>query len=1106
MGGQNNLPDIFSDYVPGDHREDPDLEIALVLQDGQPGDAHILKLLIEQYADEVFRLVRAFASGEGGDAPHSEICIMVEKVFVTACLEVDRFWGKSSVRNWLFTITAEQLMNKARGWGNKSPVQTPVWRSWEDLFAPQTLEDEEEAFYLAEIANLPERQRLAVLLRFAQGLSLADTAEILGDRPERLAAKFASLMESILHRRTGSPTIGRHGRIRRLIEIALGEFAPWPSPPAEFMGIGQSDATIREVNSHKDDNSTPERSAARLESHLSECEDCRIYCGERRRLGKWLAETLQKRWPETTFSPNQLQELAAAAGLLIGHLPGRKVLPIRQAIWVTGFFALSIVLFFLFNKIDLEPLPPPEQAIVSQPNIPTPLAAAAGMETIVESAFSDGVTPRFRRFAEVVMLANLDGIVTSLVYSPGTRLMAAGTQDGAIQLLSIDGNLVTRINTATKSTITSLAFSPGGEWLAAGAANGEVIVWRQGWEDGRFYKFSRHPRTILQVRFLDADGKLLVASDQAMWIWHRMDKNYVRVGFHTYTTGFIRGMTVTRDGQLAILATKDGTIWLQEIVSGEVVLRLAGQQAEPSHLALSGDGSLLAVGGNSGLIEVWQLAGGAEVEGPGKSSPSVTGHKTLEVDFPVAGMSFSPDGSRLVLSSMEDGGLRFIDLQSGAITGLPYPKKGADRWLTGVFTQIGGSVAAVSRQSSIYLWQEVDNVIKPIFFNPLQGDDLPSAFVKGGTPESRLLVFPHRNWDPPDTLYQAADEASFPVHAPTDLPAGFIFEGVYRIEKDLLRVYYRFASPEAGEMDLFFLQRAQPFTSGWRPVGENAIVERTRVTGRYAEFVRGDWVFSPVITGNEGMFGQFDWSWSNDLPAATLIWRKNNISFAIYARASSSMDLFNLKGTLLDLAESMTPVGGLSSSIPILFEYTVSAGDTCTDIALEFGTTVSDLVLHNDVPADCNLIRIGQKLLVPLNEERIPLVETDLDCDGGVERLQLIPASPIQGEAFIQGFVVETLAENGLYREAWRYTMAENGGFLLEKPDLVPSETCEQLVSVRIAGTGETGQLFFRWDGKEMKLAGQADGGSNLNAAIGDQAPPIFKLESHINPTASKTR
>ncbi len=57
------------------------------------------------------------------------------------------------------------------------------------------------------------------------------------------------------------------------------------------------------------------------------------------------------------------------------------------------------------------------------------------------------------------------------------------------------------------------------------------------------------------------------------------------------------------------------------------------------------------------------------------------------------------------------------------------------------------------------------------------------------------------------------------------------------------------------------------------------------------------------------------------------------------------------------------PTATLGSGEPIV--YTVVAGDTCSSIAFAFGISDNDLIVANNMPADCSTLAIGQTLTIP---------------------------------------------------------------------------------------------------------------------------------------------
>ncbi len=50
---------------------------------------------------------------------------------------------------------------------------------------------------------------------------------------------------------------------------------------------------------------------------------------------------------------------------------------------------------------------------------------------------------------------------------------------------------------------------------------------------------------------------------------------------------------------------------------------------------------------------------------------------------------------------------------------------------------------------------------------------------------------------------------------------------------------------------------------------------------------------------------------------------------------------------------------------PTPVTYTVQSGDTCAEIAFNFGVSIQSIVLLNNLPADCNTLGEGQQLFIP---------------------------------------------------------------------------------------------------------------------------------------------
>jgi formylglycine-generating enzyme required for sulfatase activity/predicted Ser/Thr protein kinase len=78
---------------------------------------------------------------------------------------------------------------------------------------------------------------------------------------------------------------------------------------------------------------------------------------------------------------------------------------------------------------------------------------------------------------------------------------------------------------------------------------------------------------------------------------------------------------------------------------------------------------------------------------------------------------------------------------------------------------------------------------------------------------------------------------------------------------------------------------------------------------------------------------------------------------------SSPASLVPSEVVLTALATSSVLTTLQSSPQPL--KYVVNAGETCSEIAQEFGVSIREIVNLNDLPADCGVILAGQTLLIP---------------------------------------------------------------------------------------------------------------------------------------------
>jgi RNA polymerase sigma-70 factor (ECF subfamily) len=116
---------------------------------------------------------------------------VVQEAFALALRRRRSFRGEGSVQAWLWRI----VLNVARDRARSRRRQEDVLRERETTAAPSGADPELRALVLA----LPERQRLAVFLRYYADLSYEQIAEALGIRPGTVAASLNAAHVALRH-------------------------------------------------------------------------------------------------------------------------------------------------------------------------------------------------------------------------------------------------------------------------------------------------------------------------------------------------------------------------------------------------------------------------------------------------------------------------------------------------------------------------------------------------------------------------------------------------------------------------------------------------------------------------------------------------------------------------------------------------------------------------------------------------------------------------------------------------------------------------------------------------------------------------------------------
>jgi len=194
-------------------------------------------------------------------------------------------------------------------------------------------------------------------------------------------------------------------------------------------------------------------------------------------------------------------------------------------------------------------------------------------------------------------------------------------------------------------SVTAVQFSPDGKLFAVDGIHGEVLV------------YPLVPKTSKETELVDTsfdstisisgDDKLLAkgGGEDAIHVWNIQTRKIAQsfenaalpLDFSIFQ-GFASHasiITFSPDGRFLAWATKDKSLRLGDVTTGQILFTLSGHTAEVWNLTFSPNGQLLASGSEDGTIRLWDVTTGKLLQ-------------TLSAKAgPVYTLAFSPDGKLL---------------------------------------------------------------------------------------------------------------------------------------------------------------------------------------------------------------------------------------------------------------------------------------------------------------------------------------------------------------------------------------------------------------------------------------------------------------------------
>ncbi|MBW4510083.1 MAG: WD40 repeat domain-containing protein [Scytonematopsis contorta HA4267-MV1] len=239
--------------------------------------------------------------------------------------------------------------------------------------------------------------------------------------------------------------------------------------------------------------------------------------------------------------------------------------------------------------------------------------------------------------------------INSLAFSSDGQTLVSGGADSTIKIWHVGANDLIDILHKHNGMVRCVAFTPDGRIFATGGDDRKILFWDL--TQRQVVNTLSLEDTAAHSLLFSQDGKTLVTgSYRKIKVWRllRRSRNIDITNLegslqHTFTghSHIVRALAMSADAKILVSGSRDKTIKVWQLETGELIHTLQGHRDGVYAVALSPDNQIIASGSADKTVKLWHLESG-ELLG------TFAGHANT-----VTAVNFCQSGQTLVSASLD---------------------------------------------------------------------------------------------------------------------------------------------------------------------------------------------------------------------------------------------------------------------------------------------------------------------------------------------------------------------------------------------------------------------------------------------------------------------